>query len=142
MKKRIFHLVGDSFTGNLYNRQERSASLARCRQAAFVLKGTWHDRTALSAGALLPTETKGQSRSSRGKLSPGDVALLQFALWASLEAICGPIRGTESDLQVAGTHKRTKNSRDSSEGIPRMHWRFKIWMATCRSTSLTTPMMN
>jgi hypothetical protein len=39
---------------------------------------------ALSAGALLPTETKGQSKSSSGKLSPSDVALLQFALWAEL----------------------------------------------------------
>src|SRR5258708_37461772 len=39
---------------------------------------------ALTAGALLPTEGKSQNRSNSGRLSPGDVALLQFALWAEL----------------------------------------------------------
>ncbi len=48
------------------------------------LRGLGMTGAALSAGALLSTETKGQSRSSRGRLSPGDVALLQFALWAEL----------------------------------------------------------
>lgn len=40
--------------------------------------------SALSAGALLPTESGAQARSNRGTLSAGDVALLQFALWAEL----------------------------------------------------------
>jgi hypothetical protein len=48
------------------------------------LRGLGMTGAALSAGALLPTETKGQSKSSSGKLSPSDVALLQFALWAEL----------------------------------------------------------
>src|SRR5246500_2375218 len=48
------------------------------------LKGLGMAGATLSAGTLLATETKGQSRSSSGKLSPGDVALLQFALWAEL----------------------------------------------------------
>ena len=37
---------------------------------------------ALSAGALLKTEGNAQTTRSTGRLSKGDVALLQFALWA------------------------------------------------------------
>src|ERR1700758_2709950 len=48
------------------------------------LSGIGMTAAALSAGALLPTESKAQPRSTRGRLSPGDVALLQFALWAEL----------------------------------------------------------
>jgi hypothetical protein len=39
---------------------------------------------ALSAGALVTAGARAQTRSSNGKLSSGDVALLQFALWAEL----------------------------------------------------------
>src|SRR6201981_1042433 len=48
------------------------------------LSGIGMTAAALSAGALLPAESKAQSRSSSGRLSAGDVALLQFALWAEL----------------------------------------------------------
>src|SRR6201998_1431651 len=50
------------------------------------LSGIGMTAAALSAGALLPTESRAQTRSSSGRLSHGDVALLQFALWAELVA--------------------------------------------------------
>src|ERR1700747_3442202 len=48
------------------------------------LKGIGLTGAALSAGALLPKESSAQTNSSRGRLSHGDRALLQFALWAEL----------------------------------------------------------
>jgi len=48
------------------------------------LTGLGMTGAALSAGALLPTKGMAQATSSSGRLSPGDVALLQFALWAEL----------------------------------------------------------
>ena len=48
------------------------------------LSGIGMTAAALSAGALLPAESRAQTKSSGGRLSPGDVALLQFALWAEL----------------------------------------------------------
>ncbi len=48
------------------------------------LKGLGMAGATLSAGTLLATEGRAQSRSSNGRLSPGDVALLQFALWAEI----------------------------------------------------------
>src|SRR5579862_2162188 len=48
------------------------------------LKGLGIAGAALSAGALLGTESNAQTTRSTGKLSKGDVALLQFALWAEL----------------------------------------------------------
>jgi len=48
------------------------------------LQGIGMTGAAFTAGALLPTEGKAQSRSTSGRLSPGDSALLQFALWAEL----------------------------------------------------------
>jgi hypothetical protein len=48
------------------------------------LRGLGMTGAALSAGALLPSESKAQSRSNSGRLSRGDAALLQFALWAEL----------------------------------------------------------
>src|SRR5579859_3976760 len=48
------------------------------------LKGLGIAGAALSAGALLGTESNAETARSRGKLSKGDVALLQFALWAEL----------------------------------------------------------
>lgn len=46
------------------------------------LSGLGMTAAAISVDALLPTEGKAQSTSSRGRLSVGDAALLQFALWA------------------------------------------------------------
>src|SRR5262250_299770 len=46
------------------------------------LKGIGLTGATLSAGALLVGDGNAQSKSNSGKLSPGDVALLQFALWA------------------------------------------------------------
>jgi len=48
------------------------------------LKGLGMAGATLSAGTLLATEGRAQSSASNGKLSRGDVALLQFALWAEL----------------------------------------------------------
>jgi hypothetical protein len=48
------------------------------------LKGLGIAGAALSAGALLGTESNAETARSRGKLSKGDVALLQFALWAEI----------------------------------------------------------
>ena len=48
------------------------------------LSGIGMTAAALSTGGLLPTESRAQARSSSGRLSPGDAALLQFALWAEL----------------------------------------------------------
>src|SRR6201998_1621743 len=48
------------------------------------LKGLGIAGAALSAGALLGTESKAETARSRGKLSKGDVALLQFAAWAEI----------------------------------------------------------
>jgi hypothetical protein len=42
-----------------------------------LLSGIGMTAAALSAGALLPAESKAQSRLSSGRLSAGDVALLQ-----------------------------------------------------------------
>ena len=46
------------------------------------LKGLGIAGAALSAGTLLAPGGTAQTSSSTGRLSPGDVALLQFALWA------------------------------------------------------------
>jgi hypothetical protein len=48
------------------------------------LKGLGIASAALSAGTLLASEGSPQNLSGTGKLSKGDVALLQFALWAEL----------------------------------------------------------
>src|ERR1700758_698189 len=48
------------------------------------LKGLGMAGATPSAGTLLTTEGRAQSSASSGRLSPGDVALLQFALWAEL----------------------------------------------------------
>src|SRR5579864_4026296 len=48
------------------------------------LKGLGIAGAALSAGALLGTESNAETARGRGRLSKGDVALLQFALWAEL----------------------------------------------------------
>jgi hypothetical protein len=48
------------------------------------LRGIGMTGAALSAGALLPTEGRAQTRSNNSRLSPGDVALLQFAAWAEI----------------------------------------------------------
>ena len=48
------------------------------------LRGIGMTGAALSAGALLPTAGRAQARSRNGRLSPGDVALLQFAAWAEI----------------------------------------------------------
>jgi hypothetical protein len=48
------------------------------------LKGLGIAGAALSAGTLLASEGSAQISSGTGKLSKGDVALLQFALWAEL----------------------------------------------------------
>ena len=48
------------------------------------LKGIGMAGAALSAGKLLAADGLAQTSSSTGKLSQGDVALLQFALWAEL----------------------------------------------------------
>src|SRR6202158_752657 len=48
------------------------------------LKGLGIAGAALSAGALLGTESNAETARSSGKLSKGDVALLQFALWAEI----------------------------------------------------------
>jgi hypothetical protein len=55
------------------------------------LKGLGMASAALSAGTLLATEGSAQTSSGTGKLSKGDVALLQFALWAET---------VESDLWI------------------------------------------
>jgi hypothetical protein len=48
------------------------------------LKGLGIATAALSAGSLLATESKAATRSSKGKLSPGDVAILQFLCAAEI----------------------------------------------------------
>src|SRR6201987_4060946 len=48
------------------------------------LKGLGMAGATLSAGTLLATEGRAQSSSASGRLSKGDVALMQFALWAEL----------------------------------------------------------
>jgi Ferritin-like domain len=48
------------------------------------LKGVGMAGAALSAGTLLAPAGTAQTSSSRGKLSNGDVALLQFAAWAEI----------------------------------------------------------
>jgi hypothetical protein len=48
------------------------------------LKGLGMAGATLSAGALLASEGRAQTSSNKGKLSPGDVALLQFATWAEI----------------------------------------------------------
>ena len=48
------------------------------------LSGIGMTAAALSVDALLPIEGRAQARSNSSRLSPGDVALLQFALWAEL----------------------------------------------------------
>jgi hypothetical protein len=53
-------------------------------QRRSFLKGLGIAGAALSAGTLLASEGAAQSSSSTGKLSKGDAALLQFALWAEL----------------------------------------------------------
>jgi hypothetical protein len=53
-------------------------------QRRSFLKGLGIAGAALSAGALLATEGAAQNSSSTTKLSKGDIALLQFALWAEI----------------------------------------------------------
>lgn len=53
-------------------------------QRRSFLKGLGIAGAALSAGTLLASEGAAQSSSSTDKLSKGDAALLQFALWAEL----------------------------------------------------------
>jgi hypothetical protein len=48
------------------------------------LKGLGMAGATLSTGALLASEGRAQTSSNKGKLSPGDVALLQFATWAEI----------------------------------------------------------
>lgn len=48
------------------------------------LSGIGMTAAALSAGSLLPTESRAQATPSSRRLSAGDAALLQFALWAEL----------------------------------------------------------
>jgi hypothetical protein len=48
------------------------------------LRGIGMTGAALSAGALFPAEGRTQTRSNNGRLSSGDVALLQFAAWAEI----------------------------------------------------------
>jgi len=48
------------------------------------LKGIGMAGAALSAGTLLATEGRAENKSSNSRLSPGDVALLRFALWAEI----------------------------------------------------------
>jgi len=48
------------------------------------LKGLGMAGATLSAGALLVTQGKAQTSTSKGKLSAGDVALLKFAAWAEV----------------------------------------------------------
>src|ERR1700758_972999 len=48
------------------------------------LKGLGMAGATLSASTLLATESRAQSSSSNNRLSRGDAALLQFALWAEL----------------------------------------------------------
>jgi hypothetical protein len=48
------------------------------------LKGLGIAGAALSAGALLATESAAEASSSSTKLSKGDIALLQFAAWAEI----------------------------------------------------------
>src|ERR1700732_5409884 len=48
------------------------------------LKGLGIAGAALSAGALLAPEGAAEPSSSTGKLSKGDIALLQFAAWAEI----------------------------------------------------------
>ena len=50
------------------------------------LKGLGIATATLSAGTLLATESKAATRSSKGKLSPGDVAVLQFLAAAEILA--------------------------------------------------------
>jgi len=84
------------------------------------LKGIGMAGAALSAGTLLASEGRAQSSSSERELSKGDVALLQFALWAELVESDLWTQYAElggSDLRAVGPPKRAKNSRDSSEEI-------------------------
>jgi hypothetical protein len=48
------------------------------------LMGLGMTGAALSAGTLLSTESRAQRQSDSARLSQGDIALLQFALWAEL----------------------------------------------------------
>src|SRR6476646_3984780 len=75
------------------------------------LKGLGIASATLSAGALLGTESNAQAERSTGKLSKGDVALLQFALWAEI---------VESDLwtqyaELGGVGPSGGGTAESSE---------------------------
>src|SRR5260370_10362812 len=75
------------------------------------LKGLGIAGAALSAGTLLAPQGTAQTSSSTGKLSTGDVALLQFALWAET---------VESDLwtqyaELGGVGPSGGGSAQSSE---------------------------
>jgi hypothetical protein len=75
------------------------------------LKGIGMAGAALSAGTLLATKGTTQTSSSTGKLSKGDVALLQFATWAEI---------VESDLwtqyaELGGVGPSGGGSAQSSE---------------------------
>src|SRR3984893_8002944 len=75
------------------------------------LKGLGIASAALSAEILLATEGTAQTSSSTGKLSKGDVALLQFAAWAEI---------VESDLwtqyaELGGVRHSGSGSAQSSE---------------------------
>jgi hypothetical protein len=108
------------------------------------LKGIGMAGAALSAGALLATDGLAQTSSNTRKLSQGDVDLLQFAAWAEI---------VESDLwtqyaELGGVGPSGGGDAQEDEefqgfigGNP-TPCRFKIWTATCRNTSPTTPMTN
>ena len=75
------------------------------------LKGLGIAGAALSASALLASEGAAQTSSSTAKLSKGDIALLQFALWAEI---------VESDLwtqyaELGGVGPSGGGSAQSSE---------------------------
>src|ERR1700730_6703536 len=82
------HPSGSALEANSHATSSTSDEVQRHWQGVVkrrsFLSGIGMTAAALSAGALLPAESKAQSRSSSGRLSAGDVALLQFALWAEL----------------------------------------------------------
>jgi hypothetical protein len=108
----VIETTGTAPTEDLDSRWQRVVE--RCS----FLKGIGMAGAALSAGTLLASEGRAQSSSSERELSKGDVALLQFALWAEL---------VESDLwtQYAELGGRTfgRWGRASERRIPGIHRR-------------------
>jgi hypothetical protein len=64
--------------------EDLDARWQRVVERRSFLKGIGMAGAALSAGTLLAPEGRAQTSSSTGKLSKGDVALLQFAAWAEI----------------------------------------------------------